>query len=204
MHNNESHDVLLPEARPASAIHRMRQSTRGHDGLPAHDGVSGLKPRQCPRKAQAERMLGPIRDETNIEHGYGLSLGLISPLPPHSQDTRRCHHTCMHRRGVGHPTRKPTGAHPSRQSFGTTRRIRKLVRKPLGLNPYAGKSCPDPGRLSTFGVSGLYPCRRLTYRGACRIHAGIGNPIRQTVVPALVVVQVQFDGLAQRVLNRLS
>jgi len=23
------------------------------------------------------------------------------------------------------------------------------------------------GRLSTFGVSGLYPCRRLTYRGAC-------------------------------------
>jgi hypothetical protein len=37
----------------------------------------------------------------------------------------------------------------------------------LGSTLGSGKSCPDPGRLSTFGVSGLCPCRRLTYRGAC-------------------------------------
>ena len=41
-------------------------------------------------------------------------------------------------------------------------------RSHLGSTLGSGKSCPDPGRLSTFGVSGLYPCRRLTYRGACR------------------------------------
>src|ERR1700734_430083 len=41
------------------------------------------------------------------------------------------------------------------------------TRSHLGSTLGSGKSCPDPGRLSTFGVSGLYPCRRLTYRGAC-------------------------------------
>src|SRR5271168_4815664 len=45
----------------------------------------------------------------------------------------------------------------------------------LGSTLGSGKSCPDPGRLSTFGVSGLYPCRRLTYRGAC-IHHGSTEP----------------------------
>ena len=43
-------------------------------------------------------------------------------------------------------------------------------RSHLGSTLVSGKSCPDPGRLSTFGVSGLYPCRRLTYRGACETH----------------------------------
>jgi hypothetical protein len=73
--------------------------------------------------------------------------------------------------GVARCTHKgnltPVTSHPSRRSFGTARRIRLFIRKPLGLNPSTGRSCPDPGRLSTFGVSGLYPCRRLTYRGAC-------------------------------------
>src|SRR5690349_13640846 len=58
------------------------------------------------------------------------------------------------------------GSHPSRRSFGTARRIR-MFGSHLGSTLGSGKSCPDPGRLSTFGVSGLYPCRRLTYRGAC-------------------------------------
>src|ERR1700757_4587279 len=43
----------------------------------------------------------------------------------------------------------------------------------LGSTLGSGKSCPDLGRLSTFGVSGLCPCRRLTYRGALRVHARI-------------------------------
>jgi hypothetical protein len=47
---------------------------------------------------------------------------------------------------------------------------------PLG----SGKSCPDPGRLSTFGVSGLCPCRRLTYRGACSLQLARQPAVRQT------------------------
>src|ERR1700759_1331548 len=35
---------------------------------------------------------GPDRNETVIELGYGLSPGLISPSPPHGQDTRECHY----------------------------------------------------------------------------------------------------------------
>jgi hypothetical protein len=78
------------------------------------------------------------------------------------------------------PDGAPPNQHPSRRSFGTARRIRTFARKPLGLNPSSGRSCPDPGRLSTFGVSGLYPCRRLTYRGACKVHPGTGSVAGQT------------------------
>jgi hypothetical protein len=98
-------------------------------------------------------------NETVTELGYGLSLGLTPLSPPRGQGIRRCHRVAQR----GEVTRRNCRAqHPSRQSFGTARRIRTFVRKPLGLNPYAGRSCPDPGRLSTFRVSGLYPCRRLT------------------------------------------
>src|SRR6202044_4286881 len=54
------------------------------------------------------------------------------------------------------------------------------TRSHLGSTLGSGKSCPDPGRLSTFGVSGLYPCRRLTYRGACVTHPGTGSLAGQT------------------------
>ena len=104
----------------------------------------------------------PDRDETNFEYGCGLSHGLISPITSSRPGHTRVSPSCAHMKDS-----TPTAAHPSRRSFGTARRIRSSIRKPLGLNPWSGKSCPDPGRLSTFGVSGLYPCRRLTYRGAC-------------------------------------
>src|SRR5271156_4537606 len=74
-------------------------------------------------EAQAEGRPLPDRDEMDFQYGCGVSLGLISPSPPHGQDTRGCHH-----------------------SAGMT----------------------GGWRLTTFGVSGLYSCRRLTYRGACR------------------------------------
>jgi hypothetical protein len=80
--------------------------------------------------------------------------------------TRVCHQYAR-TKGVECLTANRRRRTPVVESFGTARRIRNLVRKPLGLNPYAGRSCPDPGRLSTFGVSGLCPCRRLTYRGTC-------------------------------------
>jgi hypothetical protein len=50
----------------------------------------------------------------------------------------------------------------------------------LGSTLGSGKSCPDPGRLSTFGVSGLCPCRRLTYRGACILQLAPPRAVRQT------------------------
>lgn len=49
-------------------------------------------------------------------------------------------------------------------------------RSHLGSTLGSGKSCPDPGRLSTFGVSGLYPCRRLTYRGESQSPCSHQNP----------------------------
>src|SRR5580698_4151931 len=124
--------------------------------------VSTTEPTCGVAQATAGRPL-PDRDEMDFQYGCGLSLGLITPSPPHGQDTRGCNQTARMTGGW-----RLTATHPHRRSFGTARRIRCCTRKPLGLNPYVGKSCPDPGRLSTFGVSGLYPCRRLTYRGACR------------------------------------
>src|SRR5579875_3013205 len=126
----------------------------------------------------------PDRNETKLGYAHGLSLGLISPSPPHGQDTRGCHNGARTERDRA-PDERPPDPHPSRRSFGTARRIRTVDRKPLGLNPWAGKSCPDPGRLSTFGVSGLCPCRSLTYRGACLFMLALrpgrvkrlGNPV---------------------------
>src|ERR1700758_5521698 len=43
-------------------------------------------------EAQAAETPLPDRDEMDFQYGCGLSLGLISPSPPHGQDTRGCHH----------------------------------------------------------------------------------------------------------------
>jgi hypothetical protein len=118
------------------------------------------------RKVRQQKEM-PEPDRNKMDFGWELSPGLISPSPPHGQDTRGCHHIHLRGRGTnaGPTARLP---HPSRWSFGTARRIWNISRSHLGSTLGSGKSCPDPGRLSTFGVSGLYPCRRLTYRGACR------------------------------------
>jgi hypothetical protein len=72
----------------------------------------------------------PGWDETDFEYGCGLSLGLISPItssrPGHTRVSPRCAH-------IRDST--PMAPHPSRRSFGTARRIRLFIRKPLGLNP---------------------------------------------------------------------
>jgi hypothetical protein len=72
------------------------------------------------KMAQAEEMPQLDRAETYFE--YGLSLGLISPSPPHDQDTRGCHPVHAMRKDL--PDDNPTGTHPSRRSFDTARRIR--------------------------------------------------------------------------------
>src|ERR1700746_219841 len=54
---------------------------------------------------------GPDRNETVIELGYGLSPGLISPSPPHGQDTRGCHYVAH---GDEVTRRISQARHPSR------------------------------------------------------------------------------------------
>jgi hypothetical protein len=92
-----------------------------------------------PKKAQLKAMRRrPDRDETP---GYrsGLELELMRPSPPRGRST--CGYTAQLTRKQEHRTRILSGSpHPTRQSFGTTRRIRThtlkmQVRKPLGLNP---------------------------------------------------------------------
>jgi hypothetical protein len=51
--------------------------------------------------------------------------------PPHGQGTQGCQYVAH---GMRWTRQMDRARHPSRQSFGTTRRIR-LSRKPLGLNP---------------------------------------------------------------------
>jgi hypothetical protein len=130
------------------------------------------------QKAQlAERNAGTGSGQDGIRIGTvaRTHLALTSSRPgptrvsPHSPERKRyeCPAAC-HR------------AHPSRRSFGTTRRIRNTSGSHLGSTLGSGKSCPDPGRLSTFGVSGLYPCRRLTYRGACHSMLALRPTARQT------------------------
>ncbi len=66
---------------------------------------------------------GPDGDETSPGYRPGLSLELMRPSPPRGHDA--CGHP--HDLGVAKEYRKPTTAgnpHPTRQSFGTTRRVR--------------------------------------------------------------------------------
>jgi hypothetical protein len=63
-----------------------------------------LKPRL--KIAQTEGMPQLDRAETYFE--YGLSLGLISPSPPHDQDTRGCHPAHAYEKGL---TRRRSDGH---------------------------------------------------------------------------------------------
>ena len=129
------------------------------------------------RKAQAaEKMPEPDRDK--MDFGCGLSLGLISPSPPHGQDTRGCHYIHLHGRGTN-ANGKTAGRTPLVGASALHGVSGLMSGSHLGSTLGSGKSCPDPGRLSTFGVSGLYPCRRLTYRGACVTHASTEPAARQ-------------------------
>jgi hypothetical protein len=74
---------------------------------------------------------GPDPNEMVTGLGYGLSSGLTSPHLLAARAHRGANTLHTGRGGPGHFSRPP---HPSRQSFGTARRIR-FVRKPLGLNP---------------------------------------------------------------------
>jgi hypothetical protein len=74
---------------------------------------------------------GPDPNEMVTGLGYGLSLGIISPHLLTARAHRGANTLHAGRGGSGNLSRP---LHPSRQSFGTARRIRKF-RKPLGLNP---------------------------------------------------------------------
>jgi len=99
-----------------------------HSGTPAADTcvriTSGCKPIQT--------VPGTGRNEPVITIEYGPSPGIISPSPPHSQGTRGCRHVA-HRNEITWRNRR--ARHPSRRSFGTTRRIRNRSGKSLGPNP---------------------------------------------------------------------
>src|ERR1700758_5058329 len=101
-----------------------------------------------------------------MDFGWGLSPGLLSPSPPPGQDPRGVRHIPLNGRGTNH-RRRPADRTPLVGASALHGVSGTSPRSHLGSTLGSGKSCPDPGRLSTFGVSGLYPCRRLTYRGAC-------------------------------------
>src|ERR1700759_317676 len=92
--------------------------------------------------AQAAGRPLPDRDDMDFKYGCGLSLGLISPSPPHGQDTRGCHHNARMTGG-----RRLTATHPPRRSFGTARRIRWETGSHLGSTLRSG------GAVLTRGVS---------------------------------------------------
>jgi hypothetical protein len=102
--NNKSHDLLLSEPRPAIACHPVSQSACGTATIRAPQ-FQRAKVELRPRKAQAaEGMPRPDRDETDFEYGHGPSFELISPSPPHGQDTRRCHHSARTQNEISRPT----------------------------------------------------------------------------------------------------
>ncbi|KJY42163.1 hypothetical protein VR41_09165 [Streptomyces sp. NRRL B-1568] len=142
-----------------------------HDGAPDGHG-SALSPcsgrggrthgdptrRAGPRRGRAGSgqwkrtgCLRPRKDgEDNAERGR-LWPGLLSMLA--SSRSRPRTTLRPYGRAAGRKTRRT----PTRQSFGTPRRIPALAGKPLGVTPWAGETCPDPERLSTGGISGLCP-----------------------------------------------
>src|ERR1700752_4664384 len=125
--------------------------------------VEGAGPSSAPESSGRGKNAGTGSGQDGFRIGTiaGTHLALTSSRPGH---TRVSSH---HLNGRGNDRGRTHRSPPSRRSFGTARRIRTISGSHLGSTLGSGKSCPDPGRLSTFGVSGLYPCRRLTYRGAC-------------------------------------
>src|SRR6201997_3111522 len=85
-------------------------------------------------EAQAAETPLPDRDEMDFQYGYGLSLGLISPSPPHGQDTQGCHHSAR-MTGVWSP---PAGGQTCTPIVGASALhgvSGVSTQKPLGLNP---------------------------------------------------------------------
>ena len=123
---------------------------------------------------------GSGRDGYRIGTIAWTHLALTSSRPRHTRVSSSPERKRHERKAACRQSRTPlVGASALHGVSGT---ITPCSRSHLGSTLGSGKSCPDPGRLSTFGVSGLYPCRRLTYRGACGIHAGTQINARQTVI----------------------
>src|ERR1700685_1036035 len=68
------------------------------------------------------------------------------------------------REGMRQGTR-PWSGHPLVRALALHGVAGRGPAQPLGLTPYSGERCPDPERLSTGGISGLCPWRRLTEQG---------------------------------------
>ena len=188
---NKNHD-LFPSFRGRSArVIRARGGYRSTSALAGRD-------RGAPEWSGGRRNAGTGSGQDGISMGTftrtslaHLALTSSRPghtrVPPYSPERRG---TNRRRRAAN---RTPlVGASALHDVSGThsmvaTRctRLRRACdrsspRSHLGSTLGSGKSCPDPGRLSTFGVSGLCSCRRLTYRGACSTMLAPQTGTRQT------------------------
>jgi len=139
---NTTSGVLLTTSSPTQAVSLILWPLAAH---PSRAGkaicaneFAGNEPSQA-----RETRPGSDRNEMVVDLGYGLSPGLISLSPPHGQGTRGCHTSHM-----GRDTRRNTWSpHPSRQSFGTTRRIR-----PTETGSHLGSTLKPGGAVLTLGV----------------------------------------------------
>lgn len=117
----------------------------------------------------------PDRDKTNV--GSGLSLGLISPSPPHGQDTRRCrlsHLTKRRQRPVLAGSHACTGL-PDRQTG--TRQVEWLV----------ARTQPAHSKIPAF------PSAEATASATPRLTGAVDSGICQVTAPPLVNRQGATD-----------
>ena len=141
--NDQSHDRLLPGARPAITSHPARPGESGRISSPCVPIVrrqyrNGVRK---PSGGSRNAVTGSGRNGFRIRTGTvaRTHLALTSSRSGHTRVSPQR----MHREGV----QRPTGTHPSRRSFGTARRIRTVPGSHLG-------STLRPGRaVLTRGVS---------------------------------------------------
>ena len=127
--NNEGHDLLLSQARSARVIRKRVTCTAARRITPAGRPVperSGGRGDAGTGSGQDGFQIGTIT-RTGLAH-----LALTSLRPGH---TRVSSHSPERKRYERPAPKRPR--HPSRRSFGTARRIRNIVQKPLGLNPWS-------------------------------------------------------------------
>jgi hypothetical protein len=161
--NNKGHDFLGPGEpdRP-----RHPEAFRNHSARckPTHsDGCVRECPRKLRQRKECRNRVGTrriwdrdYRRDSSRPHllSAGTHAGVVTL-------------TCTEEAEM--PGGKPPNTPLSSELRHCTAYPELRPRSHLGSTLGSGKSCPDPGRLSTFGVSGLYPCRRLTYRGAWNV-----------------------------------
>jgi hypothetical protein len=168
--NNKGHDLLLPGSPTAFGIQK-------------HSKSESL--RKLRQQRECRNRIGTRRIWDTDYRWYRSSRPHLLTAGTHAGVATV---TCTG--GAEKPDGTPPNAPLSSELRHCTAYPGRNPRSHLGSTLGSGKSCPDPGRLSTFGVSGLYPCRRLTYRGACNVpwwHAThrTSNPFTQRLRPGV-------------------